>query len=260
MPNLKLTDKEFWDQYWLTKSLPLESKKSKDDPFLYEILDCLERNLPTDESLSVLEIGGSPGQYLAFLHRTFGYQINCLDYSSIGCKKTKENFQLLGIPCGVYEQDLFSNKLHLPLFDIVYSLGFIEHFSEPDLIVQKHLELLKPNGIVFFGLPNFLGINHFFLKRLAPELLRKHNLKTMNLENWTIFEKKFNLELIIKGYVGGFHPSTFNRMERKSLKNLIYLNFVKILVFIFKKHLNWFRKFNSRYLSGYIFAFYRRQS
>ena len=57
----------------------------------------------------------------------------------------------------------------------------------------------------------------------------------MDIRNWKNFEEKFNLQPIFKGYVGGFHPSTFNRIENKSLANLILLGWAKVLVFIFKK-------------------------
>jgi SAM-dependent methyltransferase len=254
----KLTDKNFWDAYWEKYQLPLEMSKSKQNPFLNELLNTFDRYLPQDKSLSILEIGGSPGQYLAYFHRTKGYQLNCLDYSKIGCAKTHENFSLLGLEGNVYECDLFAKSLNLPKFDIVLSLGFIEHFSDTNLVIEKHLDLLKPQGILVLGVPNFIGINHFFLKHLAPDLLSKHNLKVMDLRQWQNFEETFNLEPIFKGYVGGFHPSTFNRIEKKSVVNLFLLGCTKILVFIFKKHLTFLRKFNSKNFSGYLFGFYRR--
>lgn len=259
MENNKLTEKEYWDQYWQKYSLPLEVSKSIDNPFLIEILNTFDRYLPHDKTLSILEIGGSPGQYLAYMHKTFGYEINCLDFSSIGCAKTLENYELLKIKGKVYQTDLFSEELNLPLFDIVYSLGFIEHFSDTNLVIEKHLNLIKPGGILFLGVPNFLGINHFFLKRLAPQLLSKHNLAVMDLTNWSSFEKKFNLQTIFKGYVGGFQPSNFNRCEKMTVINFLLLTLARLFVFIFKKRFKGLRKFNSKFISGYMVGFYKKQ-
>jgi SAM-dependent methyltransferase len=256
MENSKLTDKEFWDAYWEKYQLPLEMQKSRQNPFLNKLLEVFDRYLPDDKNLSILEIGGSPGQYLAYIQKIRGYQLNCLDYSRTGCEKTRENFLLLGLEGNVYEADLFAENLNLPRFDIVYSLGFIEHFSDTSQVIEKHLRLLKPKGLLILGAPNFLGINHFFLKRLAPELLSKHNLNVMNIENWKEFEEKFNLHPIFKGYVGGFHPSTFNRQENKTILNLFLLGIARFMVFIFKKHFTFLRKFNSRLYSGYLFGFY----
>jgi len=259
MDNKKLTDKDYWDQYWQKYSLPLEVSRSTGNHFLNEILNTFDKYLPYDNTLSILEIGGSPGQYLAYMHKTFGYSISCLDFSSIGCEKTLENYKLLKITGKVYQIDLFSDELNLPLFDIVYSLGFIEHFSDTQLVIEKHLNLVKPGGLLLLGVPNFLGINHFFLKRLAPQLLSKHNLAVMDLNNWSFFEKKFNLETIFKGYVGGFQPSNFNRYEKMSVKTFLVLNLTRILVFIFKRRFTGLRKYNSKFISGYMVGVYKKQ-
>jgi len=37
-------------------------------------------------------------------------------------------------------------------------LGFIEHFDEPVGVVVRHLDLLKPGGILLLGVPNYGGI------------------------------------------------------------------------------------------------------
>jgi len=258
MENQKLTEKEYWDQYWQKYTLPLEVSKSIKNQFLIEILNTFDRYLPYDNKLSILEIGGSPGQYLAYMHKTFGYEISCLDFSSIGCTKTLENYELLKIKGKVYQIDLFSKELDLPLFDIVYSLGFIEHFSDTDLVIEKHLNLIKPGGMLFLGVPNFLGVNHLFLKRLAPQLLSKHNLTVMDLNNWSLFEKKFNLHTIFKGYIGGFQPSNFNRYEKMTVVNFLLLSFTRLLVFTFKRRLKRLRKFNSKLISGYMMGFYKK--
>ena len=175
MDNYDLADRKFWNDYWKGKPLPVEIKRTKNSLYLNQILNILDEYLPKNNHLSILEIGGAPGQYLAYMHKNFGYDIHCLDYSDIGCRKTEENFRLLNIQGKVYQENLFSEDLALPQFDIVYSMGFIEHFSDVQAVIQNHLKLIKPGGILLVGVPNFLGINLFFLKRLAPELVSKHN-------------------------------------------------------------------------------------
>ena len=162
MNSKKLTDKNFWDAYWEKYQLPLEMSKSKHNPFLNELLSTFDQHLPQEKNLSILEIGGSPGQYLAYLHRTKGYQLNCLDYSKIGCAKTRENFSLLGLEGTVYECDLFAKSLSLPKFDIVLSLGFIEHFSETNNVIEIHVNLLKRSGICLIKNYRIRGIDEFF--------------------------------------------------------------------------------------------------
>lgn len=253
----KLTEKAHWDNYWNSFELPVEIKLSKDNLLLNEELKLFEKFLPK-KKLSILEIGGAPGQYLVYMHKQFGYDVSCLDYSDIGCEKTRENFKLLDIPVTVYEKDLFGDLSDVPTFDVVFSMGLIEHFDDVSGVIQKHLDLLKPGGILLLGLPNFTGINGMFLKQLAPELIKQHNLRTMNINSWKGFENKLGLEKIFKAYVGGFEPMTFMMREKKSfVNNLLYLK-ARVLNKIFHKNFSMLRSLNSRYFSGYILGIYRK--
>ena len=253
----RLTDEAYWDEYWAGKTLPLEMRKSPRSLYLNEILAVFDRCLPRDPRLSIAEIGGSPGQYLAYMHRTFGYTVSCIDYSRVGCRKTEENFRLLGIPGSVVQLDVLAGTGDLPHFDIVYSLGFIEHFADLDAIIGRHLALLKPGGILVIGAPNFLGVAHWFLRRLAPRLLAGHNLRTMDIDSWTSFEQRYHLRPLFKGYVGGFEPSTFNRCEQRTLRTRLLKLVPKTLHGLVGHHLQLLRRFNSKYTSGYVMGVYR---
>jgi len=253
-----LIDKKYWNNYWKDISLPLEIKKTKKNLYLNEILNVFDKYLQINENLSVLEIGGSPGQFLVYMHNNYKYNINCLDYSEIGCLKTEDNFKLLNINGMVYKEDLFSENLNLPMFDIVYSLGFIEHFNDINLVISNHLKLLKPGGILLIGTPNLKGIYRWFLKRLAPELLSQHNLSTMNISNWKSFELEYKLEVMFKGYVGGFEPYIFKRKEKASFRNDILLFIAKVLNFFLHSHFRFLRKYNSKKISGYVLGIYKK--
>jgi SAM-dependent methyltransferase len=258
MHNNELTQQEFWEDYWEGLSIPAEIRKSKHNLYQNEILRVFDSYLPRDNGLSILEIGGAPGQYLAYMHKSFGYDVNCLDYSAAGCKKTKENFDLLRISGRVYQADIFSEELTLPQFDIVYSLGFIEHFSNLEPVIEKHLRFLKPGGTLLIGTPNFLGINHFFWKRLCPKLLSAHNLAAMDIQNWTSFADNFRLEVLFKGYVGGFEPGVFLRCDDKILLNRVLRTILHALYLSFSSHFKILRRINGRYISGYAIGVYRK--
>ncbi len=252
----ELTSEQFWDDYWEDYPLPAEIKKTEGELFLNILLDNFDKYLPKTKDKTILEIGGSPGRYLAYMYKNFGYKIHSLDYSETGYKKTIENFNLLQIPAGVYNKDLFSDELNLPQFDIVYSLGFIEHFYDLNLVIGKHLKLLKPDGILLIGVPNYLGINHWFLKRLAPKLLSIHNLAAMDSNNWKSFEEKFNLQIIFKDYIGGFEPQNLNRWEKKNIKSFTLKVVTKILSLLLHSNFKFLRKFNSKIFSAYLIGVY----
>ena len=252
-----LTEKSYWDDVWHGVKLPAEIKRSDNNLLLNRELDVFEKYLPK-EALSILEIGGAPGQYLAYFYKQFGYQIHCLDYSEAGCEKTLKNFEYLNIKGQVYHADLFSGELDLPKFDIVFSMGFIEHFTDLDLVVGKHLQYLKPGGTLILGIPNFLGINKLFLKSLAPGMLSKHNLSTMDISQWKAFEAHYRLETIFKNYIGGFEPMTFLIKEKNSFWNSVLFLKARFLNKIFHQHFSVLRNFNSKYFSAYAIGIYRK--
>jgi SAM-dependent methyltransferase len=252
-----LTEKQYWENYWKDVQLPIEIGRENSAPNILAELDIFELYLPKT-SLSILEIGGAPGQYLAWFHKTLGYEVSCLDYSVEGCKKTRENFKILQLPGKVYQGDLFSDELRLPQYDIVCSFGFIEHFADLTGVIEKHLKFLKPGGVLLLGVPNLLGINHWFLKRLAPGLLAGHELKTMDASNWNKFEEFYNLELLFRGYVGGFEPAVFLKQEKKSPLNNALFFMARVLNRIFHANLRWLRKYNSKFTSSYLMAIYRK--
>jgi 2-polyprenyl-3-methyl-5-hydroxy-6-metoxy-1,4-benzoquinol methylase len=181
--------------------------------------------------------------------KKFKYHVHSLDYSKIGNEQTIKNMNAAGIPIKVYERDLFSENFNkdMQLFDIVYSLGFVEHFEELNIVVKKHTELLKPGGILLLGVPNLGGIYSFLLKKTAPQHLAIHNLHSMKINNWKKFENELNLIPLFKGYIGGFEPRVMQKIEKNNLTNR-FLNFiVRRLILIFSFQLNFLKKFNSRF-------------
>lgn len=212
----RCTERAFWDDYWRGTRLPAAVQWTKYHGH-NQILKVLTRELKTP-GLTALEVGGAPGQYLAFLVREFGVQGHVLDYSPIGCAATRRNFELLGLPVTVHQGDLFSDATDPGRFDVVYFLGFIEHFGDLTAVMERHVRLTKPGGLVIVGCPNFRGINGWFLSRLAPDLVSKHNTAMMDPGGWEGFEAQLGLKVLFRGCVGGFEPRVFNRWEKPTLK------------------------------------------
>ena len=58
----------------------------------------------------------------------------------------------------------------LPTYDVVYSLGLIEHFVDRVSIVERHVRLARPGGLLILGVPNFRGLTGWFLRTFAPSV------------------------------------------------------------------------------------------
>jgi len=259
-PNSRaLTSSSFWDEYWSGRPLPSEIRRGQ-SLHIDELIETFESYLPDGMSKMALEIGGAPGGYLAFMHRNLGYEIAVLDYSETGCRLATRNFQLLDIPARIYCGDMFVSADRLPRFDLVFSLGLIEHFEEPESVVAAHLDYLNPGGTLMIGCPNFLGLNQAIVRRLAPSILRSLKSEATDIERWSRFETSFGLSRRFLGYIGGFEPLVAGRCESQRLRDRslwIALNYLgRVLNQPATRPL---RRLNSRLWSGYLLGIYQRE-
>ena len=256
-PPRALTGARYWDRYWSAVTLPREYRHTERAHYLNAILDVLGRWLPKRAGLSAAEVGGAPGQYLAYLHRTLGYGVTCIDFSEIGCAKTVENFRLLGIPGDVIRADITTDVDNLPAFDVVYSLGLIEHFAERHRIVENHARLVRPGGYLVLGVPNFRGLTGWFMRVLAPGTYATHEIAAMDLDGWSEFERALDLRVLWKDYVGGFEPSLFARREDRRARTLVPYLVARVLKLLLSRRLGFLRRINGPGWSGYAMAVYR---
>jgi SAM-dependent methyltransferase len=253
-----LTDAEHWDDYWARwgSALPLEIRRESGLQAA-AILDVFDAWVGQAEIHSALEVGGAPGQYLAYVHRRTGCDCAVLDYSPTGCALSRENFRLLDIPLTVYEQDLFDERADIGTFDLVYSLGVIEHFDSLTPAVAAHVRLVRNGGLLVIGMPNLRGINRLFAKHIDRERLESHNLETMRVNRWQ-FEKHLGLERVFCGYVGGFEPWVFASTDKpRTLRSFPYRAVAHLLVRTVGQHFSTLRRLNHRGFSGYLMGVWR---
>ena len=269
----ELTDNAYWDNYWSGYSLPAIVGNNPLDQVLNAQFRTFDLVLSADSEKSILEIGGAPGQYLAYFAKKYGFKASALDYSAIGCDVTRKNFELLGLEVTLYQQDLLSMDGTIPLFDIVYSLGVVEHFTDLELVIGKHLELLKPGGILIIGVPYFIKVFYPLFQWLLPKTMSGHYIESIDIRKWKTFERKFNLQILFKNYIGGFEPlliravinkehsndDTHHITARKYVVSLLNI-YGRIRKFIYRHFpaCHVIERINSRFFSAYAIGMYRK--
>jgi SAM-dependent methyltransferase len=247
-----LTNKEFWEDYWGNLILPSKvDKKHSFDRCLSKELEILTQN----QSGEIFEIGCAPGKWIGFLALKNGLIPSGIEYTKEGLESTLKNFELLQIRPGViFSEDFFKIK-PFRKFDIVMSLGFIEHFENIDEVVNLHLSWLKDGGMLILGVPNFTGINQFIQRKLDDSLLDKHNLKIMNLEFFQNLGERLKIKLNSEKYLGSFEPDLFIPIKR--FGNPIQILIKIFLIFVRKmRKLQTFDHINGPSFSSYILVSY----
>lgn len=252
----RFTTAEWWDDYWRGTPLPQRIGFGTSS-YVDELLGVLTRYLPSGDGHSVLEIGGAPGRYLAFLHER-GLKVTALEYSPVGVELARENFRRLDITATVVHGDMFDSDLDIPPQDAVYSLGLIEHFDDPAAVARAHVRLVKPGGILIIGAPNLRGVSKWLHGRLSPSVLESHHWPATDPAAWDGFERELGLERLYKAYVGGFEPAVFGRLESGALVDKVMWHGLRALRPVFNHpRARPLRRRNSPLWSGYVIAAYR---
>lgn len=202
-----LTSEEFWDEVWSGLQLPaLVDEKVR---WQLALSTVFRRFLKPDARQDVFEIGCAPGRWLVWFNKNFGYTAFGCDLSRRAVETTRSNLRLSGVPGEIYTADITTGG-DLPdrQFDVVVSIGLIEHFANPEPMVRRHVELLKPGGTLLLDVPNMAGwLNHWLLRSAQMQsLIDVHNLAMMNKATFRSFAERLDLEICYLGYVGGFDP------------------------------------------------------
>lgn len=247
-----LTDKEFWENYWENLILPSQVNINHSfDRCVSKELEAITRN----QSGEIFEIGCAPGKWIGFLAQKNGLIPCGIEYTKGGLASTFKNFELMQIKPGViFSEDFFKVK-PFRKFDVVMSLGFIEHFENIDEVVNLHLSWLKDGGMLILGVPNFTGINRAIQRVLDESLLDKHNLKIMNLDFFKNLGERLEIKLNSEKYLGSFEPDLFIPIKR--FGNPIQI-LIKILLIISRKlrKFETFDSINGPSFSSYILVSY----
>lgn len=145
----------------------------------------LRRYIDLQPGLEVLEVGCGYGISIASLIRNFGVDgigIEPPNYSEFpgGVMASRELFRSNGlnesrIVDGFGERIPFASNS----FDLVYSLNVLEHTTSPVDVLRESLRVLKPGGILFFEIPNFMSFFEGHYHVITPPILSKRMFKVL---------------------------------------------------------------------------------
>lgn len=197
----RLTTRESWDKHWAEVRLKVLTVKDFD-----RIIEGLiKRYLPYNKNYDVLEVGCVPGNYLIAFHKVFGYKPCGVDYSEaidLVAKNMKKN----GIKdFKIYRADFLKFNPGRK-FNVVFSFGFLEHFTDPLPYVKKMNRLVKKGGYLIIQMPYLRKIQYLIHYLSNKELFKTHNLKYMDINKlMPLIEQLEEYQTLYAGYYGVFH-------------------------------------------------------
>jgi SAM-dependent methyltransferase len=221
--------------YWKIRPKPTNYKIT-DSKLTYFLIDCfyysssnfelffkvLPKFIRTGDRL--LEVGSGPGRNLVLLSKLLGADVHGVENCPSRYEVNKKYFKYSGLQtANLKKENIFTYKPEKK-FDVIISVGFIEHFNDPQKVVEIQRRLLRKGGKIICIIPNFSGINFLIQKLISTNNLEKHNLEIMNIRAFDNLFKGFDKEYM--GYYGIFSGGILKT------ENIIYASIGKLLKII----------------------------
>ena len=239
MSDKKLTTESYWENYYKhnhTDKAHIVNICSYYDEFWDKLISSEEENK------TLIEIGGYPGRYLAYLASKYNVIPTCLDYNSSKIQ-IEATFKTMGVENYNIIQTDFTTYSPNFSYDYVISNGFIEHFKNFEDILDMHIPFLNGKGRLLVMIPNMRGYIKLYKFLVDKKNLDIHNLKSMSLNIFREFAKRNNLKIMHLSYFGDFPHSV--HQDLNILQKMIY-----------KCHQIFFKKVGNKLVNKYPSKFY----
>jgi len=177
---ISLTDRSYWDETWESVTLPrpvdLSDRSIKNHAtlkfhrYFSGILESSSRHNET-----IVEIGCAQSKWLAYFSQVHNLAVCGVDYSELGCARARELLARANCQGEIVQADMFDPPANLrEKFDIVLSMGLVEHFPNTSSALRAIADFVKPGGLVITLIPNMTGILGFAQRCLDLEVYEKH--------------------------------------------------------------------------------------
>lgn len=185
-------------------------------------------NIP-DTPGNCFEIGCFPGRYMALLGEA-GWELNGIDPTPnlpLMIRWLQENNYNTGLFTIAAIEDYKDNRQ----YDLVYSSGFIEHFTNFMEIIAMHTPLVKKGGKLIITVPNFTELQGILHRFFDIDNYRLHYIKSMNTKPWRKVLEASGFRIDNEGALGRFdfwvdanqtHGPFKTRMQNHFMKRLHY--------------------------------------
>lgn len=174
-------DLSYWDAVWENK-VKIPEPINTSDKSLSNYVNCLihdnfKKIFSTIKTngLKLLEVGSANSQWLPYFAREYDFKVTGLDYSTTGCKRAEIILKNAGVQGVIINIDFFNpSPALLDEFDVVFSFGVVEHFSNTTECIKALKSFLKKDGILITIIPNMVGLIGFIQKMINRPVYNIH--------------------------------------------------------------------------------------
>lgn len=161
---------------------------------LYHYMEQIDALVRDKNYQTSLELGAGRGTISLYLKKRFGIKTTLNDISEQAMQLAKANFQFYNESANFDVADASNLPYPDNSFDIVTSIGLLEHLENYEPILKEAYRVLKPNGVmVQINIPKKFSIQYIntlyriilevFGKKLRPDFPRNSDTPTQYAEH-----------------------------------------------------------------------------
>lgn len=202
-----LAGPDHWEAVWRRQRVARVRRLNYYHHRLEQVFESFAR-----QSSRVLEVGCGGSRWLPHLARRYGCEIWGVDYSREGLRLVRRNAAAVGVggKLRLIEGDFFKvDGLPAGAFDVVYSMGFLEHLVDPGPAVERTYDLLVPGGHAIQVVPNLEGFVGWLHRTADRAVFEKHVVITPRQLDRMHAERGFHV-VNAAAYVGVFGLTVVN--------------------------------------------------
>lgn len=214
-----LTDRSYWDETWESVVVPAPIDVSDRSLRNHATLEfhrffsgVLNDKSPAAESL--IEIGCAQSKWLPYFAKVHGLKVAGVDFSELGCVRARDLLARAGCDGEVLQADMFEPPETMRgRFDVVLSMGLVEHFPDTASAVRACAGFARPGGLVLTTIPNMTGLTGLGQRWLDRGVYEKH--VPLNREALAAAHRDAGLTVLRSNYLMSANLAVINHPNLK---------------------------------------------
>jgi SAM-dependent methyltransferase len=140
--------------------------------------ELLEQTLVGRGYSSAVELGAYPGHVLNWLCRTLELRGTAVEYVPVQARALAKAFPAVEVLQGDFLSELTFAVGRT--WDVVFSLGLVEHWSDLRVPLARHAQMTAPGGTCVVGIPLHDGVYGRLMRFLDPALHAQHGCYSLD--------------------------------------------------------------------------------
>lgn len=163
----KQGSKEEWERFWQKIEdrykyiIPDAHSLTQSGYMTFLLYQFLEKRFPQKKGLISIECGCGTGSTSLYFRKR-GYRTVLFDVSQKALEIARDNYKSECETGYVVRGDVLKMSFKDDVFDVVFSLGLLEHFENVSELLKEMVRVLKPGGLFFASIVT---------KRFSPQTL-----------------------------------------------------------------------------------------